>query len=96
MDTLIIKHDFLIRYRIIKHQICFYSELVKQVRYFKKTEEGQKKMCKAIEDMRQKERIDTMLNNIKALMETMKWTAEQAMNAMKISDDDKALLIKRL
>lgn len=53
-------------------------------------------MCKAIEDMRKKERINTMLNNIKALMETMKWTAEQAMIAIKISDDDKALLIKRL
>lgn len=52
-------------------------------------------MCKAIEDMRKKERADTMFNNVKALMESMEWTAEQAMNAMKISEDDKALLLKR-
>lgn len=85
-------HDF----RSTKASDMFYSELAKQVRYFKETEGGQKKMCKAIEDMRKKERIETMFNNIKALMESMKWTAEQAMNAMKISDDDRALLIKRL
>lgn len=52
-------------------------------------------MCKAIEDMRKKERADTMFNNVKALMESMKWTAEQAMNAMKISEDDRQLLLKR-
>lgn len=85
-------HDF----RSTKASDMFYSELAKQVRYFKETEGGQKKMCKAIEDMRKKERTETMIDNIKALMESMKWTAEQAMNAMKISDDDRALLIKRL
>lgn len=29
-------------------------------------------------------------------MESMKWTAEQAMNAMKISEDDRALLFKKI
>lgn len=52
-------------------------------------------MCKAIDDMRKKERMETIFNNIKALMESMKWTAEQAMDAMKISDDDRAFLIKK-
>lgn len=52
-------------------------------------------MCKAIQDMRKRERIKTMFNSVKALMESMKWTAEQAMSAMKLSDDDRALLIKR-
>lgn len=51
-------------------------------------------MCKAIEDMRKRERIEMMFNSVRALMESMKWTAEQAMSAMKISDDDRALLIK--
>lgn len=58
-------------------------------------EGSQQKMCKAIEDMRKNERIETMFNNVKALMESMKWTAEQAMNAMKVSDDDRELLLKR-
>ena len=55
-------------------------------RYFKETEGGQQEVCKAIEDMRKRERIETMFNSVKALMESMKWTAEQAMNAMKISN----------
>lgn len=84
-------HDF----RSTKASDMFYSELAKQVRYFKETEGGQQKVCKAIEDMRKRERIETMFNSVKALMESMKWTAEQAMNAMKISEDDRALLIKR-
>ena len=85
-------HDF----RSTKASDMYYSELAGQVRYFKETEGGQKKMCKAIEDMRKKERIETMFDNIRALMESMKWTAEQAMNAMKISDNDRELLIKKL
>ena len=84
-------HDF----RSTRAADMFYSELARQVRYFKETEGGQQKMCKAIEDMRKKERADTMFNNVKALMESMKWTAEQAMNAMKISEDDRQLLLKR-
>lgn len=84
-------HDF----RSTRAADMFYSELARQFRYFKETEGGQQKMCKAIEDMRKKERADTMFNNVKALMESMKWTAEQAMNAMKISEDDRQLLLKR-
>ncbi len=52
-------------------------------------------MCKAIEDMRKRERIETMFNSVKALMESMKWTAEQAMSAVKIPEDDRTSLIKR-
>lgn len=84
-------HDF----RSTRAANMFYSELARQVRYFKETEGGQQKMCKAIEDMRKKERADAMFNNVKALMESMKWTAQQAMNAMKISEDDRQLLLKR-
>ena len=44
-------------------------------------------MCKAIDDMK-KEAADKAVENnrlesIKNLMETVKWTAEQAMNALK-------------
>ena len=85
-------HDF----RSTNASDMFYSELAKQVRFFKETEGGQKQMCKAIEDMRKKERTDTLLDNIKALMDSMKWTAEQAMSAMKLSEDDRAMLMKKL
>lgn len=45
-------------------------------------------MCKMMEDMRntaaQKAAINKELANIKALMETMKMSAEQAMKALKL------------
>lgn len=36
------------------------------------------------------------MNYRKNLMESMKWSAEQAMSAMKVSEADKALLLKEL
>lgn len=39
-------------------------------------------------------RIETMFNSVKALMESMKWTAGQAMKEMKVPEDDRELLIK--
>ena len=58
------------------------------------------KIIEKYRDKRTKEseevtRIDTIFNNIKNLMESMKWSAEQAMNAMQISDSDRAILVKR-
>ena len=41
-------------------------------------------------------RLDSLLEAIKNLMETMKWSAEQAMAAMKISDTDKEMLLNKL
>lgn len=36
------------------------------------------------------------MNYRKNLMESMKWSAEQAMSAMKVSEADKVLLLKEL
>lgn len=41
-------------------------------------------------------RLSTLLESIKNLMDSMKWSAEQAMTAMKVSDADKAILLKKL
>ena len=40
--------------------------------------------------------LDERVSLVKNLMETMKWTAEQAMEAMKISEADRELLLPRL
>ena len=45
-------------------------------------------MCIAIQEMKKEEKDRTLLDSIKNLMETMKWTAQQAMDALKISADD--------
>ena len=53
-------------------------------------------MCEAVEKYADGKRIDALCEAVKNLMETMKWTAEQAMDAMKISETDKKLLVPRL
>lgn len=74
--------------------------LAERTRYLKENPKGVSEMCKAIEDMRNEvaERTaeNTLLQNIKNLMETTKWTAEQAMDALKIPDVDKVKYISRL
>ena len=63
---------------------------------FKETEGRQYTMCKAMEERINKARIDTLTETIKSLMDSMKWTAEQAMTAMKISDADKLILMRKI
>lgn len=56
-------------------------------------------MCQVFEELAEKRAdekvLDEKVNLVKNLMETMKWTAEQAMEAMKISETDKKLLVSR-
>lgn len=73
----------------------YYSELAKGVWHFK--EDGvRKRMCEAVENYAENVRLNSLLEFIKNLMESMKWSAEQAMAAMQISDADKTILLKQL
>ena len=77
----------------------YYPELAKGVRHFKE-EGGRRIMCEAVEKYAEQKaenvRLDSLLESIKNLMESMKWAAEQAMVALKVSDADKAMLLKEL
>lgn len=96
-------HDF----RCVSSVDMFYPELAKQVKYFKETEGGREIMCQIFEDLaekraneraeevREETRIETLFNSIKSLMNSMKWTAEQAMTAMNVSENDQMLLKTR-
>ena len=57
-------------------------------------------MCDAMRELMkddfEKKEQETLLETIKNLMETMKWTAEQAMTAMKIPDADRGKYIAKL
>lgn len=85
-------HDF----RWLSSVDMFYPELSKQVKYFKETEGGREIMCQVFEELAEKRaeetRIETLFHSIKNLMKSMKWTAEQAMVAMDISENDQILL----
>ncbi|NBJ00967.1 Rpn family recombination-promoting nuclease/putative transposase [Lachnospiraceae bacterium] len=89
----------------------YYPELAEGVKHFKE-EGGRKIMCEAVEKYAQSyaekyaqsyaekyaetKRIDALYEVVKNLMETMKLNAEQAMSAIKISENDKEVLLKRL
>lgn len=50
----------------------------------------------AAQEAAQKERISTLLNNIKNLMEKMGWSAEQSMDILSVSDNDRRTLLQLL
>ena len=85
----------------------YYSDLAKGVKHFKE-EGGRKIMCEAVEKYAKSyaekyaekyaeiKRIDALYEVVKNLMETMKLSAEQAMSAIKVSENDREILLKRL
>ena len=44
-------------------------------------------MCKTIEDLLNEAEKETLLNSIRSLMETMNFSAQQAMDALKVPAD---------
>ena len=65
-------------------------------------------MCKALEDLMQdvieqreneaaeQATLNNTLNNIRALMKSMKWSAEKAMNALQIPPAEQATYMKKI
>ena len=88
-------HDF----RCNKEDDIYYSELAKQVRFYKETEKGREKMCKAIEEYGERKaeqtRLETLFNDLKTIRKNLNLTVDQAMKAMEISDADRTVLAKR-
>lgn len=82
---------------------AIYPVLAKQIHYYKETEGGRSIMSKAVDELAERRavrraeesRIDTMFVVVKNLMESMQWTVEQAMDAARVSDDDRVILLKR-
>lgn len=66
----------------------------------KTKKENRKDMCEAVGKYAERKvetaRVNNLLEIVKNLMESMKWTSEQAMIAMQISDKDKGILLKKL
>ncbi len=56
---------------------------------------AEKRANERVEKVREETRIETLSNSIKSLMQSMKWTAEQAMTAMNVSENDQMLLKTR-
>lgn len=78
-------HDF----NCTKADDMNFEPMAERTRYLKENPEGVRQMCKVMEDMRNETTETVLLQSIKNLMETMKLTADQAMEALKISENDK-------
>ncbi len=78
-------HDF----NCTKADDMNFEPMAERTRYLKENPEGVRQMCKVMEDMRNETAETVLLQSIKNLMETMKLTADQAMEALKISENDK-------
>lgn len=70
------------------------------VKHFKETEEGREIMCDAFEKLAEERAVESKITAeteaVKNLMEETKWSLEKAMEVLKISDDDKSLILEKL
>lgn len=70
--------------------------MAERTRYLKENPEGVKEMSRIMEEMCNEVEEKRLLQDIRNLMETTKWTVEQAMDALKIPDYDKEKYAARL
>lgn len=73
-----------------------YMTLAKSVKHYKETEEGRGQMCEAVEKYAKEYAINEKAISVKNLMENMKLTLEQALDAMGIQDDERTMIAERL
>ena len=97
-------HDF----GCVRAADMYNETLKKQVHYFKETEGGREVVCQIVEDAAVKiadriaeERaaqkvIESKVEDVKNLMETMKMTVKQAMEALRISPAEQEIISKRI
>lgn len=73
-----------------------YDLMAERTRYLKENPEGVREMSAIMEELCNETAENTMLQAIRNLMETTGWTAEQAMEAMKIPDSERAKYTEKL
>lgn len=74
-----------------------YTELMAdRARYLKSDPKGVQMMCKAMEDFRDEIEVRTMVVAIKNIMEGLKYTAQQAMDLLKIPADEQPKYLAKI
>ncbi len=72
------------------------KRLAERAKYLKRDPEGVEIMCQAMEEMRDEVEVRTRVQAIKNIMETLKLTAQQAMEALKIPADDQPKYLAKI
>ena len=81
-----------------------YKELADGLHHFKETEEGRDVMCESVKkyaeeyakEYAKEYATDTKIEMVKNLMSNMKWTLEQTLNNMGVSDNERSIITKQL
>ena len=77
-----------------------YMTLAQSVKHYKETEEGRGQMCEAVEKYAKEYAKEYAINekviSVQNLMENMKLTLEQAMDALGIQGDERTMIAERL
>ena len=74
-----------------------HNEVLKQrVKYFKEDEGGQREMCEIWEEIKLEGEFKGKLTSLKSLMETMNLSLEDAMNALKLTEEEKQMCREKL
>ena len=81
-----------------------YKELADGLHHFKETEEGRDVMCESVKkyaeeyakEYAEEYATDTKIEMVKNLMSNMKWTLEQTLNNLGVSDNERSIITKQL
>ena len=53
-------------------------------------------VCKAVQELNEKARLETLLNDVRNVMDSFKVSLEEAMKALKVGKEDQAILMKMI
>lgn len=89
-------HDF----NSLKSEEMNYKELADGVHHFKETEEGRDIMCESVkkyaEEYAEECKIEDKIITVKNLMQNMKWTLEQTLDNMGVTEKERIIIINQL
>ncbi|MBQ8488436.1 MAG: hypothetical protein IJ535_01510 [Pseudobutyrivibrio sp.] len=77
-----------------------YKELAEEIHHFKETEEGRDIMCESVKnyakEYAEEYNTEDKIVTVKNLMKNMKWTLEQTLNNMGVSDRERSIITQQL
>ena len=74
----------------------YYAALAQGVKHYKKTEKGRENMCEAVERYAKEYAVKEKIISVKNLMDNMKLTLEQALDALGIKGEERKTIIKEI
>ena len=78
----------------------YYKELAEGLHHFKETEEGRDVMCESVkkyaEEFAEEYKTEDKIETVKNLMTNMKWTLEQTLTNMGVSDRERSIITQQL